>query len=59
MPGTKYDEKDAAKDTSSSEKEVREAHHRAREDAHNSGMLPEREKSKGRPADECNYDHKK
>ncbi len=41
-----YNEKDAAKDTDSSSKEVSEAWHQAREDAQKSGELPERAEHK-------------
>lgn len=43
---SKYTEKDAGKDTNSSQKEVRKAWHDAREDAQKSGKLPEREANK-------------
>lgn len=51
--GGKYTEKDVAKDTDSSLKDVKEAHHQAREDA-GMGELPNRA-----PDDQCNYGHKK
>jgi hypothetical protein len=41
-----YTPKDAAKDTDSTIKEVRETWHQAREDAQNSGELPERAANK-------------
>lgn len=42
----KYSEKDAAKDTGSSGKEVAEAWHSAKDDAAASGQLPERNANK-------------
>ncbi len=54
MGENNYDKSDAAKDTSSTIKEVSEAWHQAREDAQGSGELPEREanKSKGSSSDD-------
>lgn len=46
MASDKYSEKDAAKDTQSSEKETKQAWHSARDDAASSGHLPERNDNK-------------
>ncbi len=56
---SKYTEKDAAKDTKSSTKEVDGAWHKAREDATESGHLKERQSGGSGPKDECNQGHKK
>lgn len=41
-PGNKYDEKDAARDTGASNKEVAQTWHQARDDARASGELSDR-----------------
>jgi len=46
MADNKYTESDAAEETESSEKEVAEAWHSARDDAASSGHLPERNENK-------------
>lgn len=52
MGKVKYSEKDAAKDTKSSVREVSKSWHQAREDA-GAEELPNRV-----PDDQCNYGHK-